>query len=180
MIRSISSTRGVISFLVLAGAALLLSGCSKKATNIAPEEEPAPRERAEPAQQPPEEPKAAVREESSEPAPLVFDNVNFDYDRSELTATARDLLANHARLLRDNPGVKILVEGHCDERGTIEYNLALGERRADAVSRYLASLGVERSRLSTISYGKERPLDYGHSESSWFKNRRAEFKIVNR
>ena len=181
MIRSISNPRGAISFLVLACAGLLLSGCPKKATNVAPEEEPpAPRYRAEPAQSPQPEASRVVPEERSEPAPLVFENVNFDYDRSELTAAARDILANHARLLRDNASVRILVEGHCDERGTIEYNLALGERRADTVLRYLGSLGVERSRLSTISYGKERPIDEGHSENSWFRNRRAEFKIIGR
>jgi peptidoglycan-associated lipoprotein len=121
-----------------------------------------------------------VREEASEAAPLVFGNVNFDYDRFDLTPVARDILANHAVLLRSNPGVNLLIEGHCDERGTIEYNLALGERRAEAVKRYMTSLGVESSRFSTISYGKERPLETGHNETVWFKNRRAEFRIVNR
>jgi peptidoglycan-associated lipoprotein len=182
MIRSMtSSTRGVILSLALAGAALLLTGCPKKATNVEPQTEPdPPRYSSEPEQQaPPEEPRAVVREES-EAAPLVFGNVNFDYDKSDLTSVARDILANHAVLLRGNPGVNLLIEGHCDERGTIEYNLALGERRADAVMRYLLSLGVERSRFSTISYGKERPLETGHSETAWFRNRRAEFRIVNR
>jgi peptidoglycan-associated lipoprotein len=184
MIRSIAtaSIRAVILTLALAGAGLMFSGCPKQATNIEPEEEPEPpRVNTEPATQAPAaEPAPVVREEASEAAPLVFGNVNFDYDRSELTPDARQVLANHATLLRDNPGVNLLVEGHCDERGTVEYNLALGERRADAVMRYLASLGIERSRFTTMSYGKERPLDFGHNETAWFKNRRAEFKIVNR
>ncbi len=182
MIRFFSSSlRGMILTGMLTGSWLLFSGCPKKATNVEPQVEEQPRYSAEPAPAPPEEPKPIVREEAAAAlAPLVFENVTFDYDRAELTSTARDILAQHAQLLGDNDGVKILIEGHCDERGTIEYNLALGERRADAVMRYLSSLGVERSRLTTISYGKERPLDYGHMENAWSKNRRAEFKIANR
>jgi peptidoglycan-associated lipoprotein len=176
-----SLPRVLIPSLALACAGLLLSGCAKKATNVEPQEEPAPRYRAEPAPQPPAEAaKSVASEEKSATTTLAFENINFDYDKSELTSAARDQLARHAEVLRANAGVKILIEGHCDERGTIEYNLALGERRADAVMRYLTALGVERSRLSTISYGKERPLDYGHHESAWYKNRRAEFKIANR
>lgn len=177
----LSSARRIFLPGAVVCAGLLLAGCSKKATNVEPAEEPPPPRQEEPAPpRPAERPQAMAPEERSEPAPLVFENVNFDYDKSDLTPAARDIIANHARLLNANPGVKILIEGHCDERGTIEYNLALGERRADAVMRYLASLGVERARLSTISYGKERPLDYGHNETAWYKNRRAEFKIVSR
>jgi len=182
MIRALFSIKpGLCSFLTLACAALLLSSCAKKTTNVAPAEEPpAPRYRAEPAKPQPEQPKPMVREESSEATPLAFESIHFDYDKSDLTAAARDMLAHHASLLRNNSSVKILIEGHCDERGTIEYNLALGDRRAEAIVRYLSSLGVDRARLSTISYGKERPLELGHNESAWYKNRRAEFKIVGR
>ncbi len=89
------------------------------------------------------------------------------------------MLANHASALRNRSGVSIQIEGHCDERGTVEYNLALGDKRAKAVANYLASLGVERARLSTISYGKERPADGRQNESAWSRNRRAEFRILN-
>ncbi|MDH3258580.1 MAG: OmpA family protein, partial [Deltaproteobacteria bacterium] len=76
------------------------------------------------------------------------------------------------------PGVKVLIEGHCDERGTNEYNFALGERRAEAAKQYLINLAVESSRISTISYGEERPLDPGHTEGNWGQNRRAQFVIL--
>lgn len=112
-------------------------------------------------------------------AVLVLGNVNFDYDKFDLTSTARSILAEHASALRNRPEVNIRIAGHCDERGTIEYNLALGEKRANSVRDYLVSLGVERSRLSTISYGKERPLDARSNEQAWAQNRRAEFVILN-
>ena len=76
--------------------------------------------------------------------------------------------------------MKIQIEGHCDERGTVEYNLALGERRANSAKRYLTSLGIPENRISTISYGKERPLDPGHNEEAWTKNRRAHFVILSK
>lgn len=100
----------------------------------------------------------------------------FDFDRSELKPRARTLLSGHARYLRDNSSVRVRIEGHTDERGTREYNLALGERRAASVRDYLQSLGVRGSQLSIVSYGEERPVDPGHSESAWAKNRRAELK----
>jgi peptidoglycan-associated lipoprotein len=83
-------------------------------------------------------------------------------------------------LLKKYPKVKVQVEGDCDERGTIEYNLALGERRANATKKYLVSLGVSADRISTISYGKERPLDPGHDEEAWAKNRRAHTIILSK
>ena len=86
---------------------------------------------------------------------------------------SRTILSGHARYLRDNASARITIEGHCDERGTREYNLALGERRAATVRSYLQSLGVRASQMSTVSFGEERPVDPGHSESAWAKNRRA-------
>jgi peptidoglycan-associated lipoprotein len=91
---------------------------------------------------------------------------------------ARATLDHHADWLTRHPTVTLLVEGHCDERGTVEYNLALGERRASAASSYLTSLGIASSRLKTISYGKEFPLDPGHSEEAWARNRRAHFQFT--
>jgi peptidoglycan-associated lipoprotein len=101
--------------------------------------------------------------------------VYFDFDSYVLSAKARRTLAQNAEVMKAIPGLKIRVEGHCDERGSDEYNLALGERRAQAAMNYMATLGVSASRMSTISYGEEKPLDPGHDESSWSKNRRAEF-----
>lgn len=100
------------------------------------------------------------------------DRVFFEYDSSELTDEARASLAKQAKWLEYHSRVRVTVEGHCDERGTREYNLALGERRANAVKSYLMALGVPVSRLSTISYGKERPAVVGNGESSWSQNRR--------
>jgi peptidoglycan-associated lipoprotein len=84
-------------------------------------------------------------------------------------------MAKNATYLLDNPRVQIRIEGHCDERGTVDYNLALGERRARSAQQYLGDLGVPTRRMSTISYGEENPVDRGHSENAWAKNRRAEF-----
>jgi peptidoglycan-associated lipoprotein len=108
--------------------------------------------------------------QSGDPIATVF---YFDFDRSELKPRARTILSGHARYLRDNASARITIEGHCDERGTREYNLALGERRAATVRSYLQSLGVRASQMSTVSFGEERPVDPGHSESAWAKNRRA-------
>lgn len=159
-------------------ALLVLAGC---ASTSEPEPEPEPVMEPEPEPAPPPvvrpDPKPTVSAEgvpldpqTGEPIATVF---YFDFDRSELKPRARTLLAGHARYLRDNPGARLTIEGHCDERGTREYNLALGERRATAVRSYLQSLGVRSSQLSTVSFGEERPVDPGHTESAWAKNRRA-------
>jgi peptidoglycan-associated lipoprotein len=102
--------------------------------------------------------------------------VLFAYDSDELDEASRQVLRANADWLRKNPNVPILVEGHCDERGTMKYNVALGQRRADTVRKYLGSLGADPARIRIISYGKERPADLGHAEDSWAKNRRAEFR----
>jgi peptidoglycan-associated lipoprotein len=91
-----------------------------------------------------------------------------------------EILKENAALLHKYPKVKIQIEGHCDERGTNEYNLALGERRANSTRNYLISLGISPDRISTISYGEERPLDPGHNEEAWAKNRRAHFVILSK
>ena len=107
-----------------------------------------------------------------------FADIYFEFDQYDLTAAARESLKQHADWLLANPGFDALVEGHCDERGTAEYNLALGERRAGAARDYLVSLGVAAGRIATISYGEELPLDPSHDEAAWAKNRRAHF-VVN-
>lgn len=102
----------------------------------------------------------------------VGDRVFFDFDKSDLGAEARTTLERQAFFLRKYPSVAVTVEGHCDERGTREYNLALGERRASSVRDYLVSLGIDPSRITTISYGKERPVNPASTEQAWAENRR--------
>jgi len=103
--------------------------------------------------------------------------VHFDFDKSELKPEDREILKKNADYLQGQSDITILVEGHCDEKGTVEYNLALGQRRATAVREYYGYLGIALNRIATISYGKEKPLDPGHDEAAWAKNRRAETKI---
>jgi len=105
-------------------------------------------------------------------APGVSDTVYFAYDSSALTSEATAVLGRQAQYLKENSSMSVVVEGHCDERGTREYNLALGERRANATKQFLVNAGVPASRLSTISYGKERPVAVGSDEASWALNRR--------
>jgi peptidoglycan-associated lipoprotein len=100
--------------------------------------------------------------------------VYFDYDKATLRPEALALLELHAGFLRNNPDRRVVVEGHCDERGTREYNMALGERRAESVRTFLVSSGVRRAQVDVVSYGEERPVDPGHTESAWAQNRRGE------
>jgi peptidoglycan-associated lipoprotein len=106
--------------------------------------------------------------------------VFFEYDSSELTSEARTTLDETAGILKKYSSWTVTIEGHTDERGTAEYNLALGERRAMAAQAYLVSLGIPAGRLRTVSYGKEFPFDAGHGESAWSRNRRAHFVITSR
>ncbi len=108
-----------------------------------------------------------------------FENVlvHFSYDSAVLDDMAQNILKDKAEWLRNNPESKALIEGHCDERGTVAYNLALGDRRAESAKRFLVSLGIDPSRLSTVSFGEERPIDTGMGEAAWAKNRRAQFVI---
>jgi len=108
------------------------------------------------------------------------ERIYFDFDKSELKPAAQETLTKKAAWLRAHPNYNVNIEGHCDERGTNEYNLALGERRADAASKFLIALGVSRDRITTVSYGEERPADTGHNESAWAKNRRDEFGLIER
>jgi peptidoglycan-associated lipoprotein len=107
-----------------------------------------------------------------------MENIYFDFDQFTLSAEARKTLAENAKYLKANSGTQVVVEGHCDERGSDEYNLALGESRALAAKNYLVSLGVSAKQLSVISYGEEKPAAMGSNEEAWAKNRRAEFKAV--
>jgi peptidoglycan-associated lipoprotein len=106
--------------------------------------------------------------------------VFYGLDSSELDDTGRMTVAANAQILKKYPRWAVTVEGHCDERGTAEYNLALGERRAAAVKSYLVSLGIASDRILTVSYGKEFPFDAGHDEGAWARNRRAHFVITSK
>lgn len=110
----------------------------------------------------------------------LFEKVYFDFDRYDIRPDAVRALEKNAKVLRANPAIRIQIEGHCDERGTAEYNLSLGHNRGNAVRRYLMDLGIASERLSIVSYGKERPVAFGHNEAAWSKNRRAEFVILGR
>jgi peptidoglycan-associated lipoprotein len=104
----------------------------------------------------------------------------FDFDQAAIRADQREVLAGDASWLKKWPTVKVRVEGHCDERGTAQYNLALGERRAEADREYLASLGIDTTRVELVSYGKERPFAPGHDEGAWAQNRRDHFVVTAR
>jgi len=111
---------------------------------------------------------------------LEAEPVYFDFDKSFIRPEYRPTLTEKAEFLKDNPNVHIRIEGNCDERGTNEYNLALGERRAESAKGFLASLGISPDRIETISYGEERPLAAGHNEDSWSQNRRDDFVIMKK
>lgn len=105
-------------------------------------------------------------------------HIYFDFDRAELRPESRDILKTKAAWLKAHPDFSVRIEGHCDERGTNEYNIALGERRAKAAWKYLNALGIPGDRIDTVSYGEERPVDTGHDEAAWRKNRRDQFKLM--
>jgi len=112
---------------------------------------------------------------AAEPTVKGLSRIHFDFDKSDIKSEYKGTLQDNATWLKKNMNSKITIEGHCDERGTEEYNIALGHRRARAAKDYLVSLGVDAGRMATKSYGEERPLETCHNESCWWKNRRAEF-----
>lgn len=173
---------------------VVLTGCPKKKpatvpddmSNTMPAPAPAPQEVAKPATPAPvdEEPSPwdkdlQTAQDEAERLGLIGD-VYFDFDKYELKAEARTRLEKNAAFMRDKPQFVFTIEGHCDERGTAEYNLALGERRASAARDYLVSLGISSNRLRIVTYGKEFPFDPGHDEAAWARNRRAHFVITSR
>jgi peptidoglycan-associated lipoprotein len=172
----------IIIFILCFG--LIMIGCPKK---TAVKEEPsvkqeeaakAEAERAKETKTKEQFEKSLVAEKTPGVAGEVFESsllkdIHFDFDKYDIRPSDGAILKDNAVLLKKYTNVKIQIEGHCDERGTVEYNLALGERRANRAKDYLVSLGVSPDRVSTISYGKEKPLDPGHNEEAWAKNRRA-------
>lgn len=107
------------------------------------------------------------------------DTIHFSFDQYDIDADARAILDSQANWLASHPNTRVTIEGHCDERGTREYNLALGDRRSNAAKNYLAARGISPSRITTISYGKERPIALGSDEASWAQNRRAVTIVIN-
>ena len=160
----------IIALLLVIPGLLFTVGCQKKAVSQAKAPAPAPAPAPEPAPAPAPKPTPGWN--------ITQNNIYFEFDKSTLTPMAQDTLMRHAAWLRENPNAAVTIEGHADERGTNEYNLALGDRRADSAKAFLVDLGVSASRLTTISYGEERPVDMGHNEEAWAKNRRGHF-VVN-
>ncbi len=156
--------------------AVLFSACAKKQTTPITEEAPA-QVASPPTEQAPPSEKAPVVEEKPAQAVITLQDIFFDYDQYNIKAEFKDVLTKNAELLMANPDAKLLIEGHCDERGTAEYNIALGERRGKAALDFYTAYGVKLERLNWISYGKERPFDAGHNEDAWAKNRRAHMVI---
>lgn len=182
-------SRWQIVLLALMALALVMgAGCAKKKTTSTPPDTkvqveddtkwtPPP---------PPAEPKvdeaalaaeAEARAKAEAVEELTSVTIHFDFDSYELSEEARAILALKANIMRRYKGVDVVIEGHCDERGTEEYNLALGERRARAAYEHLVILGVAPERMSIVSFGEERPVDPAHNETAWAKNRRDEFVV---
>jgi len=182
---------GLIITILILCVGLIMMGCPKK---TAVKEEPSVKkeeatkteaEGAKEAKAKEQFEKSLVAEKTPGVEGEVFESsllkdIHFDFDKYDIRPGDASILNENAALLKKYPNVKIQIEGHCDERGTVEYNLALGERRANSTKNYLASHGVFPSRISTISYGKEKPLDPGHNEEAWAKNRRAHIVILSK
>jgi peptidoglycan-associated lipoprotein len=164
----------IVLLLVIPGLLFTL-GCQKKTVTQAKapvEAAPAPAAKA-----PEEKAEAPAVTPTDTTGMIMQDDIYFEFDKSTLTPTAQDNLMRKAAWLRANPDVTVTIEGHCDERGTNEYNLALGDRRADSSKAFLVDLGIPASRLTTISYGEERPVCAQQNEECWAKNRRANFVL---
>lgn len=156
--------------LIVATALIAVAGCAKKAPEQLP---PAPEQTPSGEAPPPAEMGPAPGSQAHFVANVTSDRVYFGLDQYDIDAEDQATLQSQAAYLRQYPNVRVTIEGHADERGTREYNLALGDRRANAAKNYLASLGIDAGRINTISYGKERPEALGSDEASWARNRRA-------
>ncbi|HEX6135676.1 MAG TPA: peptidoglycan-associated lipoprotein Pal [Longimicrobiales bacterium] len=158
------------------------TACGKRQAPAQPEPQTPPPVQTPPATRPAPAPvndDAAAREAERRRMIAILEQVvHFDYDEATIRTDAQELLAAKVPVLRANPGIRIRIEGHADERGSVEYNLALGMRRANAVRQYLMDFGVDGSRFETFSYGEDRPVMQGSNESAWSQNRRAAFRIT--
>jgi peptidoglycan-associated lipoprotein len=169
-----------LTALLVIAACVFVVSCQKK--TVALKNEPVLNAKADETVEPADESEirlSAIREnESDKMAEVVLqEDIYFEFDKATLTPESRETLVKNGEWLQINSDVIITIEGHCDERGTNEYNLALGERRANSVQTFLLDLGIDPSRLKTISFGEERPVAHGHNETAWAQNRRAHFLI---
>jgi peptidoglycan-associated lipoprotein len=190
--------RGSVVVLIAVIAVVVAAACAKKKPAAVAQPAPTPEVVTTPAPVPPPRPAPAQRVEDAVPVPQLSDDgigsrsledlnrdspfrpAFFALDSGELDDTGRATVSANAEIMKKYPTWVITIEGHCDERGTAEYNLALGERRAVAVKTYLVALGVSPDRLRTVSYGKEFPFDTAHTEAAWGQNRRAHFVITSK
>jgi peptidoglycan-associated lipoprotein len=167
-----------VLILVLGLAVLmLLPACASQDTPPVEEVEPAEDAPPPPPPPPPLEEEEVEDVDVEDQEPLELEDVFFDYDKYNIRDEYKSVLEANAELLLSRPGASLMIEGHCDERGTNEYNLALGEKRAKSVMDFYIAFGVDAGRLSMISYGEERPFDGGHDEAAWAKNRRAHMLV---
>jgi peptidoglycan-associated lipoprotein len=182
--------RWIVTMVVILICFVGMAGCSKKAVQqgdtigaAGPAQASAPAAKAPGSETMVQKTPLAAEEEAGKKVAATakpdreLADIHFDYDKSALRAKDREILKGHAEWLLKNKNYAVIIEGHCDERGTTEYNLALGERRAVEAMNYLVGLGVVKDRIKTISYGEERPLDPGHNEDAWAKNRRGHFVV---
>jgi peptidoglycan-associated lipoprotein len=167
--------------MILTAACFTIS-CAKEVTQSQPSQPPAPEAQnaqVKPAEesQPAETPQAAVGSGEAGRSAFMDEKIYFEFDSALLSGQARQILIGKADYLRSNSNLTVTVQGHCDERGTEAYNMALGQRRAESVKTFLVDLGILTDRLSTISYGEEQPAVPGSNESAWGQNRRVQFVI---
>ncbi len=169
------SNMSLVLLLIVLGLAVATTGCKKKTKKSSEDSKSGTNIETTNGSTPSNPSESPVSEMEADKARIQ--TVYFDFDRSDIRSDMRDEVKNNADIFRKWTDWAVSVEGHCDERGTNEYNLALGERRATAAKQALVAEGISASRMNTVSYGEERPVDPGHSESSWTRNRRAEFRV---
>ena len=171
-----------LALMMIAAVAFLTTSCAKQTTQSQTETTSQPEVPV--ASEEPAEPPQPAEVQAEEPAPpfvtevaIVTEKIYFGFDSAALSDQATPILTQMADNMHTNPGLSVTVQGHCDERGTDAYNIALGKRRADSVKNHLVSLGIPAERVDTKSYGKFRPIATGHNEEAWTRNRRVEFEI---
>lgn len=175
----------VLALFVVLSLILLFTACGKKAAKVEPVKEQVVEKVEEPVTQ---VEKPVLSEEELFQQKTIEDlnkdqilkKINFDFDKYQVREDMKPIMQDNANWMLKFSTVQVLVEGHCDERGTIEYNIALGEKRAEAAKNYLASLGINAAKIKIVSYGKSKPLVQGMDEASYFQNRRAEFVITKK
>lgn len=180
------SQRFAVPFLIIAFFAFLIVGCQRKVIVEGDSKEQEASTAQDQLSREKEEIEASLQStrypgiEGEVFESSMLEDIHFAFDRYDLSPRAREILGRNAEFILRFPEARIQIEGHCDERGTNEYNLALGERRAMSARNYLMSLGIPPSRLSTISYGEEMPVDSRHNEDAWAKNRRGHFVVLSK